>query len=72
MLSNGAVLEEGRWGGKNDIFGLMHYFSTHKGPQKVLIGIEIHDQTYHDISKIADNDGCFCPEPCDHVIPRIK
>lgn len=70
-LSDGTILEEGRWGGKNDMIGLSHYWHTHLGPQKVLVGIEIHDETYHEISKIADNDGCFCTERCGHTIPRI-
>jgi hypothetical protein len=70
MLSDGTVLEEGRWGGKSDIFGLMDYYSTHKGPQKVLIGREIHDDTYRKISKIASSDGCLCLGPCNHVKPE--
>lgn len=69
MLSDGTILKEGRWGGKHDIFGLMHYFSTHQGPQKVLVGIEIHDDTYHTISKKSSSDGCLCLEPCSHLIP---
>ena len=70
MLSDGTVLKEGRWGGKNDIFGLSHYFHTHKGPQKVLIGIEIHDATYHEIHIKAVSEGCLCVGNCDHVKPE--
>lgn len=70
-LSDGTILEEGRWGGKNDLIGLTHYWQTHQGPQKILVGIEIHDDTYHAISKIADTDGCLCNVRCSHVTPRI-
>lgn len=70
QLSDGTILAEGRWGGKNDLFGLSHYYHTHQGPQKVLVGIEIHDQTYHDMSKMADNDGCLCNQPCKHLKPE--
>lgn len=68
VLSDGTVLEEGRWSSKNDLFGLMDYYTYHKGPQKVLIGREIHDATYHEISRIADNDGCLCSEECEHKL----
>ena len=71
MKSDGTILEEGRWSGKNDLFGLMDYLTYHQGPQKILVGREIHDDTYHEISKIADNDGCLCIVPCDHTIPAI-
>lgn len=68
MLSDGTVLEESRWGGKDDIFGLMDYYTNHSGPQKVLIGREIHDATYQEISKIAALDGCLCVTPCEHKV----
>lgn len=71
VLPGGILTEEGRWGGKHDDVGLTYYYATHVGPQKVLVGIEIHDDTYHAISKKADNDGCLCLVACNHVIPRI-
>lgn len=67
-LSDGTVLEESRWGGKDDLFGLTDYYARHIGPQKVLIGREIHDDTYHEISRIAAKDGCLCDIPCDHKV----
>lgn len=48
-----------RWSGKSDIFGLMDYYSYHKGPQKVLIGREIYDKTYQEICSRAVADGPF-------------
>jgi len=66
-MSDGPILDECRWGTKNDIFGLMHYYMTHPGPQKVLIGIEIHDATYQAISSKAAKDGCLCTTACNHV-----
>lgn len=69
-LSDGTVLDESRWGSKDDLFGLMDYYSTHQGPQKVLIGREIHDATFEEISKIASHDGCLCTNPCKHVRPE--
>lgn len=68
VLSGGVVLDEMRWGGKDDLFGLMDYYSTHKGPQKVLIGREIHDETYQEISRLAAKDGCLCDVPCEHKV----
>ncbi len=67
-LSAGTVLDESRWGGKDDLFGLMDYYTCHTGPQKVLIGREIHDDTYQAISKGAALDGCLCDVPCDHKV----
>lgn len=67
MLSDGTILDQGRWGGKHDTFGLMDYWGFHKGPQKVLVGREIHDDTYQEISRRVTEDGCLCAEPCDHV-----
>ncbi len=48
-----------RWGGKNDIFGLQDYYGYHEGPQKVLIGREIHDDSFHEISRQVVADGSF-------------
>ncbi len=56
-----------RWGGKSDIFGLMDYYTFHKGPQKVLIGREIHDDLYQKICRQAVKDGCFCKTNCNHL-----
>ena len=70
-LSDGTILEEGRWGAKDDDIGLYNYFFTHVGPQKVLIGVEIHDDTFVDISRKVDSDGCLCLELCNHLIPGI-
>lgn len=69
-LSDGTVLDDGRWGAKDDLFGLMDYYSTHRGPQKVLIGREIHDDVFIAISRVASGDGCLCIKPCDHVKPE--
>lgn len=71
LIPGGIILPYGRWGGKQDDVGLHHYWCTHKGAQKVLVGIELHDDTYHAISKVADNDGCLCLVPCNHLIPAI-
>lgn len=67
MRSTGEILDESRWGAKGDLFGLMNYYETQPGPQKVLVGIEIHDASYHDISRRAATDGCLCTNPCDHI-----
>lgn len=66
----GTILEECRWGGKSDWSGVFDYIGFRIGPQKIVIGREIHDDTYHAISKLADNDGCLCTEPCDHLKPE--
>ena len=68
VLSDGTVLDESRWGGKDDVFGLMDYYGYHVGAQKVLPGREIHDETYKKICTIAASDGCLCAEPCDHKV----
>lgn len=65
-LSDGTYTDQWRWGGKGDVFGLMDYYAEQKGPQKVLIGREIHDQTFQDIHKQAIADGCLCDGPCKH------
>lgn len=70
--SGGVQLEEGRWAGKDDDFGLAHYYFTHQGPQKVLVGIEIDNALYAHIKEKAATDGCLCRVPCHHTIPRIK
>lgn len=59
IRSGDGVAVGWRWGGKGDIFGLMDYYSYHEGPQKVLVGREIHDDTYHAISRQAAQDGSF-------------
>ena len=65
-LSDGTILAESRWAGKDDLVGLTDYWSYHQGPQKVLPGREIHDQTYKELCTIAARDGCLCGVPCDH------
>ncbi len=72
MRSDGTVLAECRWGGKSDIWGLSNYYHTHKGAQKVLMGIEIYSPTYQEICGKAIQDGCFCITLCDHVKPEGK
>lgn len=67
-LSDGTYTGIYRWGGKDDLFGLMDYYTRHQGPQKVLIGREIHDDTYQEISRLAALDGCLCDVPCDHKV----
>ncbi len=59
VRSDGGPCSLWRWGGKGDIFGLMDYYSYHEGAQKVLIGREIHDDIYHDISRRAAAEGSF-------------
>ena len=46
-----------RWGGKDDVFGLVRYWATEKGAQKVLQGEEIDDGLYQDMKAKAQNDG---------------
>ena len=48
-----------RWSGKGDVFGLMDYYGYQKGPQKVLIGREIYDDTYKEICRKAVEEGGF-------------
>ena len=48
-----------RWSGKSDVFGLQDYYSYKEGPQKVLIGREIYDETYQEICRQAVADGPF-------------
>lgn len=67
-LSDGSFNGEWRWGGKDDLIGLTDYYSYHKGAQKVLVGREIHDDTYQEISKKAALDGCLCTTPCEHKV----
>lgn len=57
--------QDGRWGGK-DRDGMIDYILHHKGPMKILMGREIHDQLYQDICKQAVADGCFCEGECSH------
>lgn len=54
-----------RWGGK-DREGLVDYIIHHQGPQKILLGREIHDETYQKICRQAVKDGCFCETKCEH------
>ena len=69
-LSDGTILPDCRWGGKSDWSGVFDYIGFRRGPQKIIIGREIHDDTYHEISKLADNDGCLCTGPCNHLSPE--
>jgi len=69
--SGGLQLKEGRWGGKSDDVGLIHYLFTHQGPQKILVGIEIDDELYAHIGRKVISDGCFCDVPCKHIIPHV-
>ena len=48
-----------RWSGKGDVFGLQDYYGYQTGPQKVLIGREIYDDTYQEICRRAVADGPF-------------
>ncbi len=59
IRSGDGVAVGWRWGGKGDQFGLSHYYETHKGAQKVILGVEIHDDTYHEISRRVVADGSF-------------
>ena len=70
--SGGIQLKEGRWAGKDDDLGFAHYLFTHKGPQKILVGIEIDNDLFAHIKDVAATDGCFCDVPCQHTIPRIR
>lgn len=49
--------EGSRWSGKGDVFGLQDYYGYHEGPQKVIIGREIYDDTYQEICRKAVKDG---------------
>ena len=46
-----------RWGGKDDMFGLSRYWSTEKGPQKVLQGEEVDGKLFKDTKGRAIEDG---------------
>lgn len=48
-----------RWGGHDDLVGLVQYLLSHEGPQKILIGREIYDETYQEICRRAVDDGTF-------------
>lgn len=65
---DGVELPEGRWGSKNDIFGLMDYFTYRKGPMKIVVGREIHDETFQALMKLTSQDGCVCANrpACGH------
>ncbi len=67
-LSDGTILDEMCWSGKDDLIGLTDYWSYHKGAQKVLPGRNIYDQTYKELCKIAVSEGCLCDVPCDHKV----
>ena len=47
----------GRWGGKDDHFGLSRYWATEEGAQKVLQGQEVDDKLYQDTRARAVDDG---------------
>ena len=59
IRSDGGPVDSWRWGGKNDVFGLQDYYGYHIGPQKVVVGREIHDDIYHEISRRVVADGPF-------------
>lgn len=59
IRSDGGPCKLWRWSGKADTFGLMDYWVYHEGAQKVLIGREIPDETYHEISRVVVADGPF-------------
>ena len=59
IRSDGGPCKLWRWSGKGDHFGLQDYYHYHKGAQKVVTGREIHDETYHEISRQAVADGRF-------------
>ncbi len=71
-LSDGTFSDETRWGGKSDWSGVFDYIGFRIGPQKIIIGREIHDETYQEISRLASSDGCLCTEPCNHVKPGVN
>ncbi len=47
---------KGRWGGKDDLFGLCRYYQRQEGPQKVLIGEEVADEIYRRARAQAADD----------------
>lgn len=46
-----------RWSGKQDEFGLADYLLYTQGPQRILLGREIHDDTYQNLSRRAVEEG---------------
>lgn len=50
---------EGRWGAKDDLFGLCRYYQRQQGPQKVLIGEEVSDEIYQRARAQSIDDG-YC------------
>jgi len=45
---------------------MIDYILESKGPQKILIGRAIYDETYQNICRKAVNDGCFGEKECNH------
>ena len=48
-----------RWAGHDDQMGLAQYFLSMIGPQKILLGRELYDETYQEICRKAVADGSF-------------